>query len=197
MARQSWDSTPRTVSRGRSLFAPHRIVVAVVWLITSAAVITMLWLDVRTTDQYRVARHTLHAFYAAALLWYLARSGPCLDDLQEFQPGRFQSRSLGKWISVLVILLVSALMIISDDGVNILMLLMLVSSIGTILIWRKQIRVRAIVQSLALALILYLAGLPFLQNSFLGETGFYLFLLLTPPCYVAGGLLLTNQARWT
>jgi len=159
------------------------------WLIATVAVVTMLWHGVRETDSYFAVRNALHAAYVVALLWYLCRSGPSLSHLQEFRRSRFQNWKYGRWIPVLAVSLVLLLTMISDDGVDILMLLMMVSTVAALVAWRREIRLRAVIRGLGVALIACLGGLPFLYNDFIGETAFYLLLILTPPMYVAGGLL--------
>jgi hypothetical protein len=81
---------------------------------------------------------------------------------------------------------------ISDDGVDILMLLMIVATVWILLVWRREIRLLLVVQGLAVAIIAYLGGLPFLNNGFVGETTFYGLLILVPPMYIAGGLLVNR-----
>jgi hypothetical protein len=78
---------------------------------------------------------------------------------------------------------------ISDDGVEILMLLMIVATVWILLVWRREIQLRSVIQGFELALIANLGGLPFLNNGFVGETTFYGLLILVPPMYIAGGLL--------
>jgi hypothetical protein len=82
-----------------------------------------------------------------------------------------------------------ALTAVSDDGVDILMLLLIVATAWILLAWRREIRLRAVVQGLAVALVAYLAGLPFAKNGFAGQTTVILLPALSAPMYVAGGLL--------
>jgi hypothetical protein len=82
-----------------------------------------------------------------------------------------------------------ALTAVSDDGVDILMLVLIAATVWILLAWRREIRLRAVVQGLAVALMAYLAGLPAANNGLLGETALILLPGLSAPMYVAGGLL--------
>ena len=83
MSNHSADSTPTPASRIQFWLAPHRLVLTIMWLVTTVAIITMLWLDVRDTGRYSLVRNILNVGYVAALLWYLARSGPSISQLPE------------------------------------------------------------------------------------------------------------------
>jgi hypothetical protein len=154
----------------------------------------MLWLDVRDTGGYSLSRNFLHGGYVAALLWYLGRSGPSISQLPELRPFVFPHWRYGPWIPVLGLTLLLALIAISDDGVGVLMLLMIIPTLWILLVWRREIQLRSVIQGLALALIAYFAGLPMLNSGMVGETVFYLLLILVLPMYIAGGLLV-NRTR--
>jgi hypothetical protein len=66
---------------------------------------------------------------------------------------------------------------------------MVVATWWILLAWRWQIRFRTVIQGLALAFFVYLAGLPMFNNGFASKTVFYGLLINVPPMYVAGGLL--------
>ena len=164
------------------------------WLVTTVALITMLWLDIRDTGGYSLGRNFLHGGYVAALIWYLGRSGPSISQLPELRPFLFPRWRFGKWVPVLGMLLLLVLIIISDGDLGLLMLLMIIPTPWILLVWRREIQLRSVVQGLALALIAYFAGLPMLNNGKVSETVFYLLLILVPPMYIAGGLLV-NRTR--
>ena len=188
MLNQSADSTPTPASRSQFWSAPHRLILTIMWLVTTVVIITMLLLDVRDTNRYSEARYVLQASYVAALLWYLSRSGPSISQLPQLRPF-IPGWRYSAWIPVLVIAILFALTAVSDDGGDILMLLMIVATVWILIARRREIRLRLVVQGLAVAIIAYLGGLPFLNNGFVGETTFYGLLILVPPMYIAGGLL--------
>jgi hypothetical protein len=82
-----------------------------------------------------------------------------------------------------------ALTIVSDDGVDILLLLLIIATVWILLAWRRDIRPSAVVQGLSVALLAYLAGLSMARNGFVSETVLYLLPAFSFPMYVAGGLL--------
>jgi hypothetical protein len=159
------------------------------WIVTTAAIAVMLFNDVRSTDQYKAVRHVLQAGYVAALLWYLSRSGPSVNQLPEIRPQVLPRRRVGAWIPVLVIALLFVLTFVSEQGASILMLLMVVATGLVLLAWRKEIRWRSVVQGLAVALIAFLAGSQMSDNGFIRRLVLYLLPVFSFPMYVAGGLL--------
>jgi hypothetical protein len=188
MLNKSIGSTQTPASRIQFWSTPHRLILTIMWLITTVAMVTMLLLDVRDTNRYSEARYVLQAGYVAALLLYLSRSGPSISQLPQLRPF-IPGWRYSAWIPVLVIALLLALTTVSDDEGNILMLLMIVATVWILIAWRRQIRFRSVVQSLALALIAYIAGLSMRNNGFISETVLYLLVILVPPMYIAGGLL--------
>jgi len=159
------------------------------WLVTTVAIVIMLWLDVRDTGQYRVTRYILQVGYVAALLWYFSRSGPSTKQLPKIRPFVFPRWRYSVWIPVLVVAIIFILIVISDGDLLILALPMIVASWWIVLAWRRQIRFRSVIQSLALTLIVYLAGLPMFNKGYISATVFYGLLINVLPMYIAGGLL--------
>jgi hypothetical protein len=161
----------------------------VMWLVTIAAIIVMLFYDVRSTGQYKAVIYVLLVGYDTALLWYLARTGPSVRQLPEIRPQLLPRWRYGAWVPVLGIALMLALTVLSNYGVPILNLLMVVATGLILLARRREIRLRSVVQGLAIALLAYLAGLQMASNGFISESVLYLFPAFSFPMYVAGGLL--------
>lgn len=95
----------------------------------------------------------------------------------------------GAWIPVLVIALQLTLTLVSADGASILWPLMMVASGPILLAWRKEIRLRSVVQGFAVALFAYQAGLQMANNGFISKFMVYFSPAFTFPMYVIGGLL--------
>ena len=76
MLNKSVGSTQTPASRIQFWSTPHRLILTIMWLITTVVMVTMLWLGVRDTGRYGEVRHILQAGYVAALIWYLIRQGP-------------------------------------------------------------------------------------------------------------------------
>lgn len=188
MSNQSVDSTPAPAPRRQFWSTPHGILLTIMWLVSTVAMTIMLLLGVRDTNRYSESRHMLQAGYVAALLWYLVRSGPCISQLPQLRP-LISGWRYGAWIPVWVIAILFTLRVVSDVGEDILMLLIIVATVWILVAWRRQIRFRSVVQSLALALIVYLIGPLFINKGFISKSYLYLLLILVPPMYIAGGLL--------
>jgi hypothetical protein len=161
----------------------------VMWVVTTAAIVVMLFNNVRSTGQYKEVRYVLLVGYVASLLWYLGCSGPSVKQLPEINPQVLPRWRYGAWIPVLVIALLFALTLVSEAGVSILMLLMMVATVPILLTWHKEILWRSVVQGIAVALIAFLAGRQMAANGFLSNLSFYLLPAFSLPMYVAGGLL--------
>jgi hypothetical protein len=193
MLNHSADSTPTTPSNPQFWSAPHRLVLTLMWLVSTIAIIIMLWLDVRETGHYRQMRDILQVGYVAALLWYLARSGPSISQLPKIRPFVFPRWKYGSWLPVLGLILIFALIAISDDVLFILILLSIIATVWILLVWRREIKLRSVIQAIAVALFAYLGSLPLL-NGFFSEILFYLLLILVAPMYIAGGLLVNHTS---
>jgi hypothetical protein len=159
------------------------------WLVTTVAMITMLLLNVRETGGYREVRYILQVGYVTAMLWYFSRTGPSISQLPKVRPLVFPRWRYSVWIPVFVVAIFFILIAISDGDLLILALPMIVASWWILLAWRRQIRFRSVIQGLALALIVYFAGLPMFNNGYISATGFYGLLINVLPMYIAGCLL--------
>ncbi len=176
--------------RVRPWLAPHRIALLAAWVAVSVSILSMLLADVRSSERYEVGRYVLHAGYVAILLWHLSRSGAPPERLPRLEPQLRLPWRLGLWVPVPGVVLILWLCAVSDDGFDLLMLLLIAATAWILLAWRREIRPRAVLQGLAVALIAFLAGLPLAGSGFVGETATWLLPLFSAPMYVAGGLLL-------
>ena len=186
MLTKSVGSTQAPASRIRFWSTPHHLILTIMWLITTIAMVTMLGLGFRDTGRHDALRYMLQAGYVAALIWYLIRRGPSVSQLPELRPIVFPRRRYGAWIPVLGIALL-ALTAISTEGLACFMTLPIVATIWILIAWRRQIRLRSVVQGLGLALIIYFPALTMLKNDSISGVFFIFFLVFVPPMYVAGG----------
>jgi hypothetical protein len=160
------------------------------WLGATGATIVLLFRNVRSTHAYETPRDLLQAGYVGALLWYLSRTGPPANQLPELHPQVLPRWRYGAWIAALGMALLFALNVVADGGFVILRLLMIVAGVWNLVAWRREIRWRSVVRGLAVALLAYLAGMPMADHGFISKQVLNVFLPLSFPMYVAGGLLL-------
>ena len=92
--------------------------------------------------------HFLHAAYVVALLWYLSRKGPSLEALPEVHPVILPKRRAGAWIQVVIVALVFVLIVGSADGMDILLLFILVTVVWMLVAWWRKIRFLWLIQGL-------------------------------------------------
>lgn len=189
MTGESTSSTAISGSLLQSWPAPHRMVLIILWLVASAAMTAMLWQGVRETSQYGTIRDMLLAAYVAAMLWYLVRSGDCIDSLPEIRPWVFPGWRYGAWVPVWGMTLILALAILSGAFQSIMLLSMLIAFIWIIVAWRRQINLPSVVQAVGLAAVAFAACLPLLKNGLISQHAGYLLTPLTALAYIAGGLL--------
>jgi hypothetical protein len=174
-------------------FVPHRIVLIILWLITTVSMIVMLMQGVRDTHRFSTARYALLVAYAVALLWYLARTGHSVNQLPEIRPQVLPRWRYGPWIPTLGIAWLFATIAVSDYGSPLLLLLLLVASVWMIAAWRREISLRLVIQGVVIAVLAFAAGMPMLKNGFVSQTAGYLS-ILAAPMYVAGGLLFRHTS---
>ena len=143
MLNKSAGSIQTPSSRFQLWSKPHHLILTIMWLLTTAVMVTMLWLGVRETGRYGEVRTILQAGYVAALIWYLIRSGPSLNQLPALQPLLFPRRRYGAWIPVLGIALLLALTATSDAGLALFFIVTSAGTIGILIAWRRQLRLRS------------------------------------------------------
>jgi hypothetical protein len=192
MLNKSVGSMQTPSSRFQRWSTPHHLILTLMWLITTAVMVSMLWLGVRETDRYVEVRYVLQAGYVAALIWYLIRSGSSVNQLPELQPLLFPRRRFGAWIPVLGIALLLVLTTSSDAGLAFFILLAMAAAIWILIAWRRQIRLRSAIQGLGLSLIIYFPALTMFKNGAIIKEFLDFFLIFVPPMYVAGGLLVDH-----
>lgn len=192
MNNKSTDTSSSLKFYNRFWSIPHRNALAITWIVTVVVLVIILLSNVRNTDEFTVVRYVLQVAYVSALLWYISRVGPSVNQLPELLPIILPHWKYGRWIPVVGIALMLVLTIISDDGVGILLLLLIIATVWILIAWRRDIRLYMLLQGLAVAIIAYVGGSPFPANGFIGNSTFYLLLILVPPTYIAGGLLLNR-----
>ena len=180
-----------TLSKSRfgSWLAPHKIALIVMWLATSISMIVMLMNGVQGTNRYIALRHTLPALYVVVMFWYLARTGPSFNLPPEPNQQVSPRGKLVSWLPVLGIALIFWLNLVSKDGRDLLILLMMVAFVGILLVWRGDIRLRTIIQGLTVTLVAYLTGLQLVNLGVISRSWNIIFTGFTFPFYVAGALL--------
>jgi len=176
----------------RNWLAPCHIALIAMWLLTSGLLVAMLFTGDRNADQLGLGHYLLLIFYVLALLWYLNRALPYSNKLPELHPLLLSRWKYGRWIPVIGIIGMLMLCAFSDKGVDIFMLVLIVATVWILLSWRREIRLRLIIQSLIVAIIAFSGGLPILINSFVGKSLFFVLLTLIPPMYIAGVLLFNH-----
>ena len=145
----------------RVLFSPNLIALISMWLITTITLLIMLNNGVRNTGQFRVERNILQVAYVLILFWYLIRTGPSVKQLPDLNSHFSPKLRTGKLIPVIVIALLFWSEF-SDQGL--LLPLLMLATIWLLIVWRREIRLPAILHGLALTTIAFLGGLPFYQN---------------------------------
>jgi hypothetical protein len=126
----------------------------------------------------------------AALLWYLARTGPSTNQLPELRGQVTPCSKIGAWLAVSGIALLFVLNIVSADGRDLLTLLSLAASVAIIMVWRRDISRRMVIQSFTFAILAYLAGSLWVNMGVISESLIMILSVFTVLFYAAGGLLL-------
>jgi hypothetical protein len=171
---------------------PYNITLLIVWLVTTISMIVILIGGVGGTNLSIAIRQTLHAIYVVVLLWYLARTGPSLNQLPEGSvPVKLLSK-IGAWLSVLGVALLFLLNIVSADGRDLLILLSLIASVAILMVWGRSLSLRLVIQAFAIAFFAYLAGSQWVQLGVISQSWNIIMSTFTVLFYIAGGLLLKH-----
>lgn len=171
---------------------PHRTALIVGWLVTVTAMVTMLVAGVRHTDRYEGVRAALHVAYVMVLLWYVTRDGARFGDLPGISYGRFLRSKVGRLVPVLVLVLLLFLSGFSDDGLDIVMTVLLVATPWVLVAWYKGISLRAVLLGLVLTVLALLGGAPAWRNGFLSNSVLTLLGGFALPMFVGGVLLIQH-----
>jgi hypothetical protein len=165
-------------------------VFAIVWLVTTIALIVMLSSGIWKTGQYEIVRRGLHVAYVTALLWYLVREGLSLKHLPEIEPLLLRRRpAIGRWMPVVGIVLALALTALGQGGALIVSLSLPMPIVWTLVARRREIHLRSVLLALALTVLAFLGGILLLKYDFVGKEVFIFLLACLPIAFVAGGLL--------
>lgn len=177
-------------STERSRWAPHSLVLAAAWLVVTGALVVALSLGAREAVEHDPWSTALHVGYLAALLWYLSRTGSPLEKLSAAGPSWVRHSRIGQFLSVMALALLLAITILSDDGSDIVLIVLMVATLWILIVWRREIRLRRGVVGFALAMTAFLAGTPFRDKDVVSGIGLVLLPAFVLPMFVAGGLLI-------
>jgi len=169
---------------------PHIIVFVIMWLITNILTIYFLFLGVRNTDEYQGLRYLVQTAYVLSLIWFLKKSGSSLSLLPEIKPCLFPRWRYGKIIPVVFVIILLFLNILTDQVDSMVLLILVITTLLILILWRKEVNFRMIVTGILIGIIAFCAGLPFMKNGMLSKTAFIFFSALIPFLFVAGWLVL-------
>jgi hypothetical protein len=169
---------------------PHKIILLIVWLVTSITMIVMLINGVGGTNPSIAIRQMLHVLYVVVLLWYLARTGPSFNQLPKGRvPVKLRSK-IGAWLAVLGGAIFFLLTFFSANDIGPLILFMLIAFVAIVLALGRDLSLRLVLQGFAVAIIAYLAGSVWVKLGVFRESLNIILSAFTVPFYIAGGLLL-------
>jgi hypothetical protein len=169
--------------------APHQIALIILWLATSITMIVMLISGVQGTNRHIVIRHSFHVIYVVVLLWYLARTGPPTNQLPALNSQVPPHWKLVSWLPVIGIASIFWLNLVSDNGRDLLLMLMMAATGIFLLVWRRDIRLRTVILSLSVTFLAYLMGLQLVNIGVISKSWNIIFTAFTLPMFVVGGLL--------
>ena len=179
-----------TEPRFRLWWAPHKITLLIVWLVTTISMVLILIEGAGGTNLSIAIRQILHVLYVGVLLWYLARTGPSLNQLPEGSvPVKLRSK-ISAWLAVLGVAIFFLLTFFSANDIGPLILISLIAFVAILLAWGRDLSLRLVLQGFAVAIIAYLAGSVWVKLGVLREGWNMILSAFTVSFYIAGGLLL-------
>lgn len=180
----------------------NRLVLSILWALASGVMLLLLAQGVREAGQLEPLRDGLHTAYVVALIWFLSRTGRATDTDQEGSrkgrpkpseptsvgppPPNAGRRTFKRWIPTVVLLLLLVFVLASDDGVDVLQLLMIGALPVLLLMWLRNLRFPWVLQGVLLSVFAVAAGFLFIQNGVIPTAPFFIFAGLAVPSYVAG-----------
>ena len=168
---------------------PHALALIVVWLVATVALVAMLMGGVRQTDAFDAARTAMQVSYVAVLLWYLAMTGKAAWQLPEIKPLLSGRSAIGRLLPALLVALLFLLNLVSSDGSDIVMQLMILATLIVLLVWFRKFRISLFLQGVVLAVIAYVVAIPYSDRDFITPTAHVLLSGFVPFMYVAGVLM--------
>jgi hypothetical protein len=169
-----------------------RIGLIVMWVLTTVLMIVLIMAGVRDTHRFVAVHYIIPGIYVLVLVWYLLRTGTPMEQLPEIPSPVLPKWRFGSLIPVFLITLIFLSHFLSDSGGSILILLLMIGTGWILVSWRREITLRMLVTGCALAIVALLGGWLYLDHGFISSTVFLLFLILVPPMFMAGGLLIKH-----
>lgn len=160
------------------------------WALVTGLLVAALALGARQSGALESWGALPQAVYVAALLWYLARTGPPLGSLPEAGPSWARRSRIGRFLAATAVALLLALSVLSDAGGDLVLFTILGAALGIPIAWHREVRLWRVAVGLALAGTAFLAGLPAWGREVISDTALVLLPALVLPIFVAGGLLI-------
>ena len=149
----------------------------------------MLVIGTRASGEFEFPRYVLHAVYSAALVWYLARTGPSFAKLPSISAPGFLRWQGGAWIPAGIVILAFLVTLADEDGSDIVFLLLVLGTAATLVFSWRRIRLRWVLQGLLIAVAAYLVGRIPAAHGMIAPRVVTLLAGLAAPMYVAGVIL--------
>lgn len=176
-------------TRAVSPRSPHTVALAVAWLLCSGGSLVMLFIGTRATGEFETLRYILHAIYSATLIGYLVRTGPCFANLPVIETPRILRWRGGVWLPVGIVALAFLMALLHEDGSDIVLLLLILGTAGTLAFHWRRIRLHWAVQGALVAIAAYFVGQLPAAHGMIGQNTVALLAGLAAPMYLAGAIL--------